>query len=272
MSDCSSMHSIWKSADHIFVSTENGLSKHKLKIFFAILKPILKFLYQNGKHGSVFFAVQGPLFSQRIKTHTAMRHHLSQHCTALPSLCPAFSWHSVNSMLMAWLLLSDGNMSGATLQWRAAAVTAWSRRCCFASQAGLHAACRLNIPVLGSTWWHSSFCSRLTAGVHMQSKHFRQNRDDFGKRKQGTKSEKWASPLFPGFSVQPSLQRTSGSHPLAIFCLLILQLHLSVGAFLMVSLWKRLWMRKKGGIGTGMQPLASEEWFAPMRDSLENAQ
>ena len=30
----------------------------KIDNFFAVLKPVLKFLYQNGKHGCVFFVVR----------------------------------------------------------------------------------------------------------------------------------------------------------------------------------------------------------------------
>ena len=86
------------------------ISKYKYIYFFffgAILKPVLKFLYQNGKHGCIFFAVHRTVFSQCIKMHTIICHHLSQHCTALPSLCPGFHRHHINSTLMVWLLLTD---------------------------------------------------------------------------------------------------------------------------------------------------------------------
>ena len=49
-------------------------------ILLAGLKPVLIALYEAGKHSCVFFAVQSPVFSQRIDVHTGMCHHLSQHC------------------------------------------------------------------------------------------------------------------------------------------------------------------------------------------------
>ena len=58
---------------------------HKLMIFSAILKPILKFLHQNRKQGCIFFVVQSPVASQCIKMHAIICHHLSQHCIALLS-------------------------------------------------------------------------------------------------------------------------------------------------------------------------------------------
>ena len=58
-------------------------------IFLSILKPILKFLYHNGKHGCVFFAVHRTVFSQYIKVHKLICHHLSWHCTAPHALVSA---------------------------------------------------------------------------------------------------------------------------------------------------------------------------------------
>jgi len=89
ISDCKSIHSVWKIGSHIFIS----------------------YLYS---------AVQGTVFSQCMKMHTVMCHHLSQHCTALPSPCPAFSQHSVNSALTGQLLMSN-RVPRAALQVRTAA-------------------------------------------------------------------------------------------------------------------------------------------------------
>ena len=66
------------------------VSQTQIHDFFAILKPILKLLYQNGKHDYVLFVDQSTVLSQCIKMHTITCHHLSQHCIALPSLCPPF--------------------------------------------------------------------------------------------------------------------------------------------------------------------------------------
>ena len=50
--------------------TENGIAnRQKGYDFFAILKPVLKFLYQNRKHGYISFAAHRTLFSQCIKIH-----------------------------------------------------------------------------------------------------------------------------------------------------------------------------------------------------------
>lgn len=48
--------------------------------FFAILKHILKFLYQNGKHSCLFFTIQSTVFSQCIKINAIICYYLSQHC------------------------------------------------------------------------------------------------------------------------------------------------------------------------------------------------
>jgi len=50
--------------------TENGIAnRQKGYDFFAILKPVLKFLDQNRKHGYISFAAHRTLFSQCIKIH-----------------------------------------------------------------------------------------------------------------------------------------------------------------------------------------------------------
>ena len=45
--------------------------------FFNSLKPILKFLYWNGKHGYVFFAGHKNMSSKHIKTHILLSRNLS---------------------------------------------------------------------------------------------------------------------------------------------------------------------------------------------------
>ena len=50
--------------------------------FFSILKPVLKFLYQNGRHGCVFFEAHRTVFSQCIQIHTHIFRNVSWHCTA----------------------------------------------------------------------------------------------------------------------------------------------------------------------------------------------
>lgn len=85
--------------------------KKKLIIFSALLKPILKFLYQNRKHSCIFFfflAVHRTVAcSQCIKMHKIISHNLNWHFT-VPSLCLDFSSGGVNSTLMAWLLWAMG--------------------------------------------------------------------------------------------------------------------------------------------------------------------
>ena len=57
---------------------------------FAVLKSILKFLYQNRKHGCTFFSDYRTVFSQHIKMHNTISHNLSYRYSA-PSPCPGFS-------------------------------------------------------------------------------------------------------------------------------------------------------------------------------------
>jgi len=52
-------------------------------IFSTILKHILKFLYQNGKHGCIFSAVRRTVF---INIHKLICRNLSSQCTALHAL------------------------------------------------------------------------------------------------------------------------------------------------------------------------------------------
>ena len=68
---CSSVHTPWKSVGDVFMLTENGVKNtHKnwwlLPFLFLISKPVLRFLYQNKKHGCMFFTVHATVFSQRI--------------------------------------------------------------------------------------------------------------------------------------------------------------------------------------------------------------
>jgi len=73
----------------------------KIDFFFAILEPVLKFLYQNEKHDyGFFFPVHRPAFTQCIKMHKLVCHNLSYHCMA-PSPRPG-------SSPVVWLALSDG--------------------------------------------------------------------------------------------------------------------------------------------------------------------
>jgi len=46
-------------------------------IFLAILKPILKYLYKNRKHGCVFSTVSRTAFSQSVKIYKLICHNLS---------------------------------------------------------------------------------------------------------------------------------------------------------------------------------------------------
>ena len=79
------------------MSIENGVTGKSIKSvnFSALLKPILQFLYQNGKHGFIYFAVHRTMIRQCIPMHTSISHHFSQHCT-VPSSCPGFSTDSAN--------------------------------------------------------------------------------------------------------------------------------------------------------------------------------
>ena len=103
---------IWKFAGNVFEPTENGVANMYWWFFSAVLNSVLKSLYENGKHSCILFTVCRTMFRHCMKMHTLICLHLSQHCTALPSPCPCFSQHSVNSTPRVWLLLSDGHMMG----------------------------------------------------------------------------------------------------------------------------------------------------------------
>ena len=84
ISDCNSIHSIWKCAGHVFMLTKNGVANTNRWLFLALLKPILKLLYQKWKHSCIFFTLQSTAFSQSIKMHTIICHHLSQRSQPCP--------------------------------------------------------------------------------------------------------------------------------------------------------------------------------------------
>ena len=58
--DCNSIHSMWKFTVNVFMLTENRVASIQKKIDYLgeILKPILKFLCQNGKQGWMFCCSQ----------------------------------------------------------------------------------------------------------------------------------------------------------------------------------------------------------------------
>ena len=69
-----------------------------MMLFPGIVQPVLKFLYQFGKHSCVFFfflAVHRTVFSQCTTMHTVIFHLLSQRCN-VPTPCPSFSPGSAN--------------------------------------------------------------------------------------------------------------------------------------------------------------------------------
>lgn len=69
---------------------ELQVKKKIYDFFFAILEPILKFLYQSWKHSYIFFSIHRTVFSQLIKMHELICHKLSWNCT-VPSPCSGFS-------------------------------------------------------------------------------------------------------------------------------------------------------------------------------------
>lgn len=128
---------------NVFVLNESRVAnilKKKLIIFSAILKPVLKFLSHNRMPSCIFSTVHRTVFSQCIIMHTIICLYLSQQCIA-PSLCSGFILNDVNSMLMAWLLLSDG---AELPPWWCRAGDSHS-----ASSAGPHTACGLQF---GHAW------------------------------------------------------------------------------------------------------------------------
>jgi len=130
-------------------------SKKMIIIFFAILKPILKFLYQDRNTAAYFFAVHRTAFSQWIKLHTIICYNLSQHFTA-PSLCPGFSPDSANITQMygccEWWVCTGGQVRPLTgielLPW-----WLWAEGSCRMCWTRLCAACRLQV---GHAWPNAS--------------------------------------------------------------------------------------------------------------------
>jgi len=104
--------------NRIYSQLQNTIFRHShchlLCIFASSAHPKLKFHYQIGKHACIFFAAHRTVFSQCIKMHKIICHHLSEHYTA-PPFCSDFSPNNVNRALTFWLLLSDGCTSGAGL-------------------------------------------------------------------------------------------------------------------------------------------------------------
>lgn len=80
-------HSIWEFTGNLFMSTENGgaNTSKNMMCFLAILKLILKFYYNKGKYGCIFFSVHRTMFSQCIKMCKVFCHNWIWHCTALHS-------------------------------------------------------------------------------------------------------------------------------------------------------------------------------------------
>lgn len=103
VSDWNFLHSIWKFAFDVFISTENGVSNINWLFFWSILKPLkrfqglkrIKFLYQTRKHGCVSLQFRALCLVSVSKLFAVS----SQHCTALPSPCSGFSQHSFSSAL-----------------------------------------------------------------------------------------------------------------------------------------------------------------------------
>ena len=67
VSDCSSIHSIWKFAGNVFMLTENGVANIQRSDGFFWCSSSL---FSNREHGYVLFAVHRTAFSQCIKMHT----------------------------------------------------------------------------------------------------------------------------------------------------------------------------------------------------------
>ena len=149
------LSSTWKSAGNVFLYQLKMVLETLTDYFFAILKPIVKLLYQTRNHGCIFFTVQSTVFHLRIKMQTVICRHLSQHCMALPSPCPDVSQHSINQLLMVVVCWAPGACLGM-LRWGGTAMVA--RGGCPVTCAGLHAACGLYIPVLKETLWGLGSC------------------------------------------------------------------------------------------------------------------
>jgi len=83
LSDSTSIHPIWKKC--VYVNWSHKYSK-------KWMKPTLKFLYHNGKHGCAFFVVHRAVFSQSINTHEITCRHWSWHHTATCALVSPISF------------------------------------------------------------------------------------------------------------------------------------------------------------------------------------
>ena len=64
ISDCNTIHSIRKFSDNVFILTNNRVRNvpKNWSFFSAVLKPILKFLYQNRKQDCKFFTIHRSVF------------------------------------------------------------------------------------------------------------------------------------------------------------------------------------------------------------------
>jgi len=126
MSDCNSIHSIWKYRWCSYVDWKLGHKcTKKLVILSAILKPVPKFRYQNGRHSYVFFTVHRTVFSRCIKMHTTVCHNLTWASTALHLPPVPVSAQTVLNAHRRVVAVSNGcaRRTGLDAQWvRAAAM------------------------------------------------------------------------------------------------------------------------------------------------------
>lgn len=106
MSDCNPICSIWKFADW------KWSCKYTNWWLSAILKPVLKFLCQNGKPGCIFFTVHRTVYQTAYNYSPSIG--LALDCIH-PVYCfqPRQCW----SYTHVWLLLSDRCMPGAGSLW-----------------------------------------------------------------------------------------------------------------------------------------------------------
>ena len=95
--------------------------------FLATLKLVLKFHYQNGKRGCMFFVVHRTVFSWFIKMHKLICCNLSWHCSVPHVLVSAqigFTehWCSVGAKELGWASgwrqLTEVQPSGSTIKLR----------------------------------------------------------------------------------------------------------------------------------------------------------
>lgn len=85
MSDCKSIYIQLENMQVLHFCWLKIESKYteKMMIFSAILKFILKFLYQNGKHGCIFLIVHSTVFNQCIKMHIFFAITWACHCVSV---------------------------------------------------------------------------------------------------------------------------------------------------------------------------------------------